>query len=100
MAFAALGAFTRTRCSLVPAPSRALLARQQEVAERLAGAGLALSPHYLPGSWLPHLTLAPRLPVQTLPTLARRVFEMLPLAATLDRVAVVDTTAGQTYPLP
>jgi 2'-5' RNA ligase len=83
--FAALGAFTRSRCSLVPTPSVELLAAGR---------------YYRPGSWLPHLTLGPRLPVDRLTTLARRVFEVLPLEATLGRAAVVDTTVGAVYPLP
>jgi 2'-5' RNA ligase len=97
VSFAALGAFTRTRCSLVPAASAELLERQREVATRLLADGLPVGQHYRPGAWLPHLTLGPRLPVQSLPVLARRVFEVLPVAATLDRLAVVDTTAGEVY---
>ena len=97
VSFAALGAFTRTRCSLVPAGSPALLERQREVAMRLLADGLPVGDHYRPGAWLPHLTLGPRLPLQSLPALARRVFEVLPVAATLERLAVVDTTAGEVY---
>lgn len=98
--FAALGAFTRSRCSLVPAIPGHLLARQAHLAERLLSAGLPVSPHYRPGAWLPHLTLGPRLPVESLPVVARRVYEVLPLRAVLTRAAVVDTTAGAVHPLP
>jgi 2'-5' RNA ligase len=98
--FAALGAFTRSRCSLVPTPSVELLARQAAVADRLEAAGLSAGRYYRPGGWLPHLTLGPRLPVDRLTTLARRVYEVLPLEATIGRAAVVDTTVGAVYPLP
>lgn len=98
--FAAFGAFTRSRCSLVPAASATLVAHQAEMAARLDTAGLSVDGHYRPGSWLPHLTLGPRLPVQSLPSVARRVYDVLPLPAVLERMAVVDTTTGEVYPLP
>lgn len=98
--FAALGAFTRSRCSLVPSVPGGLMDRQEHVVERLLSAGLPVSPHYRPGAWLPHLTLGPRLPVESLTAVARRVYEVLPLRAVLDRAAVVDTTAGEVHPLP
>lgn len=96
----ALGVFTRSRCSLVPVPSQELLARQRSAADALAAAGLAVSPHYRPSGWLPHLTLGPRLPVESLTQVARRVFDILPLAATLERTAVVDTSSGSVHPAP
>jgi 2'-5' RNA ligase len=95
---AALGAFTRTRCALVPAVSAELVARHAAVVERLDDAGLRIGPHYRPGAWLPHLTLGPRLPVESLPRVARRVYDILPLPATLDRLAVVDTSTGAVHP--
>lgn len=97
--FGAVGTFTRTRCSLLPAPSPELLERQREMLDRLRAAELPAGRHYVPGAWLPHLTLGPRLPVEALPRVARRCYEVLPLAATLDRAAVVDTTAGEVHPL-
>jgi 2'-5' RNA ligase len=97
--FAALGAFPRSRCSLIPSVPAELLVRQASLAQRLAATGLTVSPHYLRGTWLPHLTLGPRQPVEALPGMARRVYEVLPLRATLARAAVVDTTAGEVHPV-
>lgn len=98
--FAALGAFTRSRCSLIPSVPAGLLGRQADVVDRLLAAGLPVSPHYRPGAWLPHLTLGPRLPVESLPGVARRVYEVLPLRAVLARAGVVDTTTGEVHDLP
>jgi 2'-5' RNA ligase len=98
--FAALGTFTRSRCSLVPAVPAELLSRHDRVVAALLAAGTRVHHHYLPGAWLPHLTLATRSQVETLPRIARRAYEVLPLTAVLDRAAVVDTSSGEVHPLP
>lgn len=97
--FQAFGSFTRSRCSLVPAPSTQLLDRHERVVTALRDAGIHVHRHYLPGAWLPHLTVATRTTVESLPRVARRVYEVLPLTAVLERAAVVDTTAGVIHPL-
>lgn len=93
--FDALGAFPRARCWLAAAPSVRLLERHAAVVRAARTAGAVVHPHYLPGAWLPHLTLAPRLRLAQLPTVAERVNEVLPLPATLERLAVVDTATGE-----
>ena len=97
--FAALGSFTRSRCSMVPAVSADFLHRHERVVSGLLAAGMDVHRHYLPGAWLPHLTVATRSTVDGLPLIARRVYEVLPLTAVLERAAVVDTTAGVVHPL-
>jgi 2'-5' RNA ligase len=97
--FEALGAFTRSRCSLVPVVAPELLTAQQRVVDRLRSASLPVQRHYLPGAWLPHLTLTPRMPVELLPKVAQRAYEVLPLSATATRTAVVDTGTGDVHPL-
>ena len=97
--FAALGSFTRSRCSLVPAVSAELMARHERVVAALVAAGIKVHRHYLPGAWLPHLTLATRSQAEALPRIARRVYEVLPLVAMLERAAVVDTSSGEVHPL-
>ena len=97
--FAALGSFTGSRCSLVPAASAELVRRHERVVAALLAAGVQVHRHYLPGAWLPHLTIATRSPVEALPRIARRVYEVLPLTAVLERAAVVDTSAGVVHPL-
>lgn len=98
--FDALGMFPRSRCWLVPAVDAALVERQQQVVAAVAATGADLHYSYHPGAWVPHLTLAPRLGLEKLPTVARHVFEILPLPAILERTALVDTSTGRVQPLP
>ena len=98
--FDGLGMFRRSRCWLLPAVTGALLARQQTVASTLLEAGADLHRHYVPGTWMPHLTLAPRMHLEQLSLVARSVFEVLPLTATLSRAALVDTGNGEVHALP
>ena len=98
--FTALGTFTRSRCSLVPAVPTELLRRHDGVVAALLAAGTRVHHHYLPGEWLPHLTLATRCQAEALPRIARRVYEVLPLTAVLERAALVDTGSGEVHPLP
>jgi 2'-5' RNA ligase len=95
--FDALGMFPRSRCWLVPAVESELVGRQQEAVAAVTETGADLHRSYQPGSWVPHLTLAPRLGLEQLPTLARHAFEILPLSATLTRTALVDTTTGTVH---
>lgn len=95
----ALGMFRRSRCWLAPAASGELVARQQSVVTALECTGADLHRNYRPGSWMPHLTLAPRLHVEDLAVVARHTFEILPLSATLSRAALVDTSTGELHQL-
>ncbi len=97
--FQAFGSFTRSRCSLLPAVSVELMVRHERIVRALLAAGIEVHRHYLPGAWLPHLTVATRSPVEALPRIARRVYEVLPLQAVLERLAVVDTRTGEVHPL-
>jgi hypothetical protein len=98
--FDALGTFRRSRCWLAPAVTAELVARQEAVVGALTTGGATLHHHYRPGSWLPHLTLAPRLHLGELPTVAAEVYAVLPLVATGERVAVIDTSTGARHALP
>ena len=98
--FDALGTFRRSRCWLAPAATTELVTRQEAVVGALTAGGAALHHHYRPGRWLPHLTLAPRLHLAQLPTVAGEVYAVLPLAATADRVAIIDTSTGALRVLP
>lgn len=53
--------------------------------------------HYRPGAWQPHVTVAPRMPVEMLPTVASRVYEVVSLAASLTRMVLVDTGTGELH---
>lgn len=98
--FDALGSFRRSRCWLAPAVSHELVARQQAVVAAVTGCGAELHHHYRPGTWIPHLTLAPRLHLDQLATVAAEVYAVLPLVACADRAAVIDTSTGTRHPLP
>jgi 2'-5' RNA ligase superfamily protein len=86
--------FRRSRVWLAPAVTSALLERQEAVAGAALEAGAEVHPHYLPGDWLPHLTLAPRLRLDTLPVVAAKVNEVLPLTTVFPRLALVQTRTG------
>lgn len=95
-----LGMFRRSRCWLAPVASGELLVRQQATAEAVSRTGALLHRNYAPDAWTPHLTLAPRLHLDQLPTVARHAFEVLPIDTTLDRAALIDTSTGDLHPLP
>ena len=95
-----LGMFRRSRCWLAPVASDPLLRRQCAVAEAVRGADAVLHRNYEPGTWTPHLTLAPRLHLDELPTVARHAFEVLPIDATLERAVLIDTSTGAVHPIP
>ncbi len=98
--FDALGTFRRGRAWLVPAVSADVLERQQRTVAAVTTTGADLHRHYEPGRWVPHCTLAPRVPLVALPLLAAAVYDVLPLEATADHAAVIDSSTGQLWPLP
>jgi len=97
--FDALGMFRRSRCWLVPAANPALLHDQQTVVDAVRRTGADLHRHYEPGRWVPHLTLAPRLHLKDLPVVAARVYDVLPISATLTEITLIDTSTGERYPV-
>ena len=94
-----LGMFRRSRCWLAPVASETLLALQCETAEAVRRTGALLHRNYEPGTWMPHVTLAPRLHLEQLATVAKHTFDVLPLDAVLDRTALIDTRIAQTLGL-
>jgi 2'-5' RNA ligase len=97
--FDALGTFRRGRAWLVPAVSADVLQRQERIVSAVTETGADLHRHYRPGLWVPHCTLAPRVPLTTLPILAAAVYDVLPLQTTADRAALIDSSTGQLWPL-
>lgn len=96
----ALGMFRRTRCWLAPAIPSGLAERQIQVVNAVTATGAELHRHYQPGSWTPHVTLAPRLHLRDLPTVAQTVNDVLPIIGTATRVALIDTSTGERNSLP
>ncbi len=96
----AFGTFRRSRCWLAPAVTASLVERQAAVVSAVAGTGADLHRHYAPGSWVPHLTLAPRLHLTDLATVAALVYDVLPIAAAGTSTVLIDTSTGARHPLP
>lgn len=93
--FDGVGLFRRGRTWLVAGVSADFVARQQRVVDAVAATGAELHKHYVPGHWLPHCSLAPRATLSQLSALAATVFDVLPLTATLDRAALVNSATGE-----
>jgi 2'-5' RNA ligase superfamily len=98
--FDGVGLFRRGRTWLVAGVSADFVARQQRVVDAVAATGAALHKHYYPGTWLPHCSLAPRVSLAQLPTVAAAVFDVLPLPARLDHAALINSATGEVFPLP
>jgi len=92
--------FPRGRVALAVAVSADLVSRQTRVVAALKAAGLELHRHYEPGAWVPHISVATRATGVQLPLVVTEVSDALPLDLVADRVAIVDSTTGQTWPLP
>ena len=96
----AVAAAPRGRVWLVPAASAALVRRQEAVAEvTTTTPGADLHRHYLPGRWLPHVSVAPRARLVDLPVVADVSYAVLPLTVRADRAALVDSATGERRPL-
>jgi len=96
----ALGTFRRSRCWLAPAVTSELVTRQATVLEAVLATGAELHHHYAPGRWLPHVSLAPRLHLGDLATVAAAVYDVLPITAPVTRAALIDTSTGSRVALP
>ncbi|TDD24273.1 2'-5' RNA ligase family protein [Kribbella turkmenica] len=95
--FDALGSFRRGRAWLVPAVGVEVRQLQQRVVSAVTETGAELHRHYEPGRWVPHCTLAPRVPLAALPVLAAAVYDVLPLEVTADHAALIDSGTGQVW---
>ena len=98
--FDGVGLFRRGRTWLLAGVSADLAARQQRVVEAITAAGADLHKHYRPGVWVPHCSLAPRVALAQLPDVVAAVFDVLPLKATLDHAALINSATGEFHRLP
>jgi 2'-5' RNA ligase superfamily len=96
----AFGTFRRSRCWLGPAVSPSLICSQTAVVDAVRATGADLHKHYFPGAWIPHVTLAPRLHLTDLATVASVVYDVLPISARVTKAALIDTSTGERHPLP
>lgn len=97
--FDAVAWFRRGRVALIPAVADDLVARQQQVVSAVSATGAGLHRHYQPGHWIPHTSLATRARRAQAGDLAATAYDVLPLVATADRAALVDSGTGQRWPL-
>jgi 2'-5' RNA ligase len=77
-----------------------LLAVHSAVHDVLAGKVRQASALHLPGSWVPHCTLAEHVPTAALGAGLSLLHPETPVRATLGPVAVLDTASGAVEPLP
>ena len=97
--FDGIGLFRRGRVWLLAGVAANLAIRQEQVVAAVLEAGADLHKHYLPGRWLPHCSVAPRAPLASLSTVAAAIYDVLPVAARLDRAALVNSATGELWPL-
>lgn len=93
-------AFPRGRAALAPAVSVQIARRQEAVADAVAATGATLHRHYVPGAWIPHVSLATGANGDQLPIVVKAVADVLPLTVTAERAVLIDTSTGRTWPLP
>lgn len=93
----AVGFFRRGRASLIPAVSTDLAARQERVVEVVTATGAELHHHYRPGDWVPHCSIATRVRRDRLGDLAALAYDVLPIDAVADRLALVDSGTGERW---
>ncbi len=63
-------------------------------------AGAELHHHYRVGRWVPHVSIATHAQGTRLASVVRMVSDLLPLTLQVDRAALVDSSTGETWPLP
>jgi 2'-5' RNA ligase len=99
LTFDAVASFRRGRVSLVPSVPVDLVARQQAVVAATRATGALVHKHYEINRWLPHASLATRAPAGELAQLTASAYDVLPLTATVNRAALIDSATGRFWPL-
>jgi 2'-5' RNA ligase len=100
LTFDGVGLFRRGRAWLLAGASAEFLTQQERVVDVVTATGAELHKHYRPGRWVPHCSVAPRAPLAQLPMLVSALYEVLPLEARLDRVALIESATGEFWPVP
>lgn len=93
-------AFPRGRAALASAVTAELALRQEAAAYAMLDSGADLHHHYLPGRWVPHVSVATGGNAAGLGVVAVTVNDALPLSLQVDRAALVDSSTGESWPLP
>ncbi len=100
MSFHGTLSFPRGRAALAPAVTADVALRQWRIATALAATGAQLHRNYQAGHWVPHVSVATRAQGSKLATVHRLIADVLPLTVRVDRAAVIDSSTGQSWPLP
>ena len=95
LTFDGVGLFRRGRAWLLAGAAAEFVTGQERVVEAVTETGAELHKHYRPGRWLPHCSVAPRASLAQLPVLAAAIYDVLPLEARLDRIALIDSATGE-----
>jgi len=80
-------------------PTPALLDHHRDVQERPAAAGVEVWDVYRPGRWVPHCTVAMRVPNPLMAIAIRRCLEVLPIQATVVGASLTDHANGIVLPI-
>ncbi|GAB3170677.1 2'-5' RNA ligase family protein [Myceligenerans halotolerans] len=97
--FDAVAAFRRGRMNLIPAVTSTLAARQERLVEALGATEDELHMHYVPGAWIPHVTVATRVRLDQTPLVLEAAYEILPMTGMLTHAALIDAGTGAVHPL-
>jgi len=100
MSFHGTLTFPRGRAALAPAISADMALRQWRIVTALEATGAELHRNYEAGHWVPHVSVATRAQGAQMATVVKAIADVLPLSVRVDRAALVDSSAGQTWPLP
>jgi hypothetical protein len=92
--------FPRGRAALVPSLPAAVVARQERVSRAVAATGATVHHHYEPGSWVPHVSVATGATGAQLPVVVTAIADVLPLTVVAERAVLIDSSTGETWPLP
>jgi hypothetical protein len=85
--------------ALAPSVDADLVRRQERVVAALEETGADLHRNYLPGRWVPHISVATRASGERLAAVTTTVADAVPIAVRLERAALIDSGTGQIWPL-
>jgi hypothetical protein len=91
--------FPRGRVALAPSADADLVRRQERVVAAVVATGADLHRNYVPGRWVPHISVATRTPAAKLSAVTTTVADAVPIAVRLERAALIDSATGETWPL-
>jgi hypothetical protein len=100
VSFPGVVAFTRGRAALAAGVDAGLARTQQSVAEAVLHSGADLHHNYLPGRWVPHVSLSTGGTADRLPLISAVVNDALPLTVAVAGAALIDSGTGRLWPWP